>query len=54
MTWLDEELGRVLDPNYLDDLSGLDLDEVRRMRSECEIARPQCRSSGAWLRAGWT
>jgi hypothetical protein len=38
MTWLDDELGRVLDPNYLDDLSGLELDEVRRMRSECEIA----------------
>jgi hypothetical protein len=37
MTWLDTELERVLDPHYLDGLSELDLDEVREMRSECEI-----------------
>ncbi len=36
MTWLDTELGRVLDPNYLDGLSDRSLDEVREMRSECE------------------
>ena len=38
MTWLDEELARVLDPEYLNDLSERELDDVRRMRSECEIA----------------
>lgn len=36
MTWLDTELGRVLDPHYLDGLSERDLDEVREMRAECE------------------
>jgi hypothetical protein len=36
MTWLDTELGRVLDPHYLDGLSERDLDEVREMRTECE------------------
>lgn len=38
MTWLDTELARVLDPQYLDGLSERGLDEVRQMRSECEIA----------------
>jgi hypothetical protein len=38
MTWLDTELARVLDPQYLDGLSERGLDDVRRMRSECEIA----------------
>jgi hypothetical protein len=38
MTWLDTELARVLDPQYLDDLSELDLDDIREMRSECEVA----------------
>jgi hypothetical protein len=36
MTWLDTELGRVLDPHYLDGLSERPLDEVRGMRAECE------------------
>ena len=38
MTWLDTELSRVLDPQYLDGLSERGLDDVRHMRSECEIA----------------
>ena len=38
MTWLDTELGRVLDPHYLDGLSERGLDEVREMRAECEVA----------------
>ena len=37
MTWLDTELGRVLDPHYLDGLSERELDEVRQMRAECEV-----------------
>jgi hypothetical protein len=36
MTWLDTELTRVLDPNYLDGISDRDLDEVREMRVECD------------------
>ena len=38
MTWLDTELARVLDPHYLDGLSERGIDDIRRMRSECEIA----------------
>jgi hypothetical protein len=38
MTWLDTELGRVLDPHYLDGLSERGLDEIRDMRAECETA----------------
>jgi hypothetical protein len=38
MTWLDTELERTLDPHYLDDISGRDLDEIREMRAECEAA----------------
>jgi hypothetical protein len=36
MTWLDTELGRVLDPDYLKGISDLDLDEIREMRTECD------------------
>jgi hypothetical protein len=36
MTWLDTELGRVLDPHYLDGLTERGLDEIREMRAECE------------------
>src|SRR5580698_10561091 len=36
MTWLDTELKRVLDPDYLDGISDRDLDEVREMRAECD------------------
>jgi hypothetical protein len=38
MTWLDTELGRVLDPHYLDGLSDRGLDEIRQMRGECDRA----------------
>jgi hypothetical protein len=36
MTWLDDQLGRVLGPHYLDGISDKPLDEVRQMRAECE------------------
>lgn len=36
MTWLDTELGLVLDPHYLDGISDRSLDEIREMRAECE------------------
>jgi hypothetical protein len=36
MTWLDSELVRVLDPDYLDGISDRDLEEIREMRAECD------------------
>ena len=38
MTWLDTELAGCSTLDYLDGLSERGLDEVRQMRSECEIA----------------
>jgi hypothetical protein len=46
MTWLDNELGRVLDPHYLDGISDKPLDEVRLMRAECD----QIETSVSFLR----
>jgi hypothetical protein len=36
VTWLDTELERVLDPHYLDDITELDIVQVREMRTECD------------------
>jgi len=33
-----EDLARLLDPGYLADVSGLSLDDIRRMRAECQEA----------------
>ncbi len=33
-----EDLDRLLDPNYLADVDGLSLDDIRRMRAECQEA----------------
>ena len=33
-----DELSRLLDPNYLDGVAGLSVDDIRRMRAECQEA----------------
>ena len=33
-----DDLSRLLDPTYLDDVDGLSLDDIRRMRAECQEA----------------
>jgi len=38
MAWLDSELERLFSPNYLDDLSGRSMEEIRAMRDECQDA----------------